>query len=136
MIRDPRPSRRFPRAASRRGFTFIEVLATMVLLGIVLPAVMNGISVCLAAAQSARRQVQAGELGQGKLMEVVALKQWTAAQTNGDFGPDWPEYRWTARVSDWDGSTIRSVEVTVTWLQGARARRITLSTLVYTGGET
>ena len=39
---------------ARRGFTLIEVLATLVLLGIVMPVAMRGVSLALAASSIAR----------------------------------------------------------------------------------
>lgn len=118
----------------RRAFTFVEILATMALLAIVLPAVMGGISLCLSTASLARRQAEASALCQGKLMELVAEGQWQHAEAGGDFGPEWPDYRWTAKVTDWDGELVRQLDVTVLWRHRYAERGVTLSTLVYTGG--
>jgi hypothetical protein len=54
---------------------------------------------------------------------------------SGDFGSDWPEYRWTANVSEWDGATLRQLSVTVSWKQAGMERGVTLTTLVYMGGS-
>jgi len=119
----------------RRAFTFIEILATMALLGIVLPAVMAGISLCLSTANVAKRQSQASSLAYGKLTELVTEGQLQHASLEGDFGEDWPDFRWTAQVSDWDEAWLRQVDVTVWWSHRGIDRSVTLSTLVYTGGE-
>jgi len=138
----------------RPGFTFIEILATMVFLGIVLPAVMAGISLSLSAANSARRQAQASSLAHSKLMElVVGAGSGQLAQTNmaGDFAPDEPDYRWTAQLSEWSGQTtistaptappisLQQLDVTVWWRESSGPRRgqdgrLTLSTLVSQAG--
>src|SRR5688500_7535196 len=55
-----------------RGFTLAEVLATLVLVGLVLPAVMKGISLALAASDDARRRVEAVGLAENKLTELTA----------------------------------------------------------------
>ena len=129
------PSRRRLTGVRRHAFTFIEILATMALLSIVLPAVMNGISLCLSTADFASRQAKASSLGYSKLMELVALEQWQQANLSGDFRPEQPDYRWTAQVSDWDG-TLRQMDVTVLWRQAGQQRSVELSTLVDTGGST
>jgi prepilin-type N-terminal cleavage/methylation domain-containing protein len=87
---------------ARTGFTFVEILATVAIMAIVLPTVMAGISVALSASQSARRQAEASSLAHGKLSELVGNNQWQDMATEGDFKPDWPDYRWAAQLSTWD----------------------------------
>lgn len=135
--RTPSAARAGGRDRCRRGFTMIEVLATLMLAAIVLPAIMRGMSVCLATSTQARRQAEAAALGQDKLSELVALGQLQQAAQSGDFGTDWPGYRWEATVSEFDGATLQQVDVTVFWspTTGAKVaaeRGITLTTLVFT----
>ena len=122
------------RGGGGRGFTLIEILATMTLLAIVLPTAMNGISLCLATAEQARSRAEAAELAQAKLAELVAGQQWQHASLSGDFGADWPDYRWTAQVTGWEGTILQQVEVTVSWKHRGRECAVTLATLAYTGG--
>jgi len=118
-----------------RAFTFIEILATMALLAIVLPAVMTGISLCLSTAGLAKQQAQASSLGHSKLMELVAGGQWQQTSLAGDFGDQWPDYRWAAQVSNWDGTVLRELDLTVSWRHQGKDRNVMLSTLVYTGAQ-
>ena len=119
--------------ARRRAFTFVEVLATLMLLSIVLPSVMSGISLCLSTADFAKREAQASALCHGKLMEMAAQGDLQHAAQAGDFGADWPDFNWTAEVSDFSGTTLKSLDVTVSWRQRNKDHSVTLSTLVYTG---
>ena len=64
------------RRSGRAGFTLVEVLATLVLLGIVVPVAMRGVSVALAAAQTAKRTAEATSLAQSKLNEMIADGSW------------------------------------------------------------
>jgi hypothetical protein len=111
----------------------VEVLATLALAGIVLPAVVHGILLCLGTAGYARQQAQAASLAQSKLAEIVAAGELYDAETTGDFGEDLPEYRWTAELNEWEDSRLVQVDVAVTWIRRGRQRQVTLSTLVYTG---
>ncbi len=149
-------SRRRPNLRAATGFTLIEVLATIALMAIVLPVAMNGVSVCLSAASTARHRTEAGALGQAKLSEIVVTQQWSSGGSlAGDFGQDWPDYRWEATVIDWQpaqsvntgaasslsssstsGSNAatnppRQLDLRVTWKGRTGDQYIQLSTLVY-----
>ncbi len=114
----------------------MELLATLVLLGIALPAVVGGIVLCLRVADHARHQAEAAALAQSKLAELVAAGQWTEAETQGDFGEAWAEYRWVAQVGEWEDGRLSELRVTVLWTERGRERAVSLSTLVYTAGGT
>lgn len=121
--------------AGRRGFTFIEILATLMLLAVVLPSVMAGVSISLAAADSAKRQAQASWLAHSKLTELLADEGAQRANLTGDFGADWPGFQWKAQLSDWDGSSLQQLDVTVSWEQRGEPRNVMLSSLLYTGSQ-
>ncbi|MCY2931850.1 MAG: prepilin-type N-terminal cleavage/methylation domain-containing protein [Planctomycetota bacterium] len=134
MIRPATTSR--PAASGPRGFTLIEVLVTMALLAVVVPAAMQGMSLCLDTGDRARLREQACSLAQGKLAELCAAGQFQQANVQGDFGSDWPKYRWQAAVSSYD-ATLRQISVTVSWDRSGCEYALTLTSLVYpTGGTT
>jgi prepilin-type N-terminal cleavage/methylation domain-containing protein len=118
-----------------RGFTLVEILATLALVAIILPVAMSGISLALRVADESRRQTEATALAQSKMAQIVAYGEWQTSSLAGDFSPDWPDYRWTAQVSDWQGQTLRQLDVQVFWNLRGRDRSVTLSTLVYTGSS-
>src|SRR3954465_11642520 len=62
-------------AGRARGFTLVEVLATIALIAIVLPVAMYGIQLCLQTSSMAKRQAEAATLAEGKLQELVAEAQ-------------------------------------------------------------
>ena len=119
----------------RRGFTLVEVLATLALVAIVLPVAMRGISLAMAMAGVARQQTEAASLVETTLAELLATGAWQNGNLSGDFGPDRPQYRWTAEVQDWEGTTLRLMDVRVQWTTRGRERSVTLTTLVYTGNQ-
>jgi type II secretory pathway pseudopilin PulG len=118
----------------RRGFTFVELLATLVFITILMPTAMRGISLCTTIAGESRRQIEAVSLAKTKLTELIITGDWLNGARSGDFGTEWPLYKWTADVSNWtDGSNVslRQVDVTVTWPSGTTTKKLVLSTLVY-----
>jgi type II secretory pathway pseudopilin PulG len=116
--------------------TLIEVLATIVLMAIVLPVAMQGVSLAVAASQNARQRSEAAALADAKLSQLVATGDWQYGLLSGDFGPDWPDYRWNGAAEPWQTSaTIRQLSVRVTWTARNQERQVILSTLVYGGQE-
>jgi type II secretory pathway pseudopilin PulG len=118
--------------AQRLGTTLIEVLATLVVIGIVLPVVMKGIALAVAAGSVAKSSVEAASLAEMKLQEVVMMSQTGQAQTGGDFGADWPGYQWKAESISRDMG-LMEVSVEVRWMARGVERSVRLTTLVYDG---
>jgi prepilin-type N-terminal cleavage/methylation domain-containing protein len=117
---------------SRRGFTLLEVLATLVLIGIILPAVMHGISLATIAAGEAKHKVEAASLAQSKLAELIADFQ-TLNQTGASSGsfPDFPGYNWTSAIEMRD-TNLSQVSVRVSWFSRGQERYVDLASMIYT----
>jgi prepilin-type N-terminal cleavage/methylation domain-containing protein len=114
------------------GFTFVELLATMMLISIVMPVVMQTIGLCTRLAGQSRRQVEAACLAKTKLTELTAAQDWENGGNRGDFGTDWPGYEWSMTVANWtEDVSVRQIDLTVTWRSVGRQRKVTLSTLAY-----
>jgi type II secretion system protein I len=118
-----------------RGFTLLEVLATLLLMAIVLPVVMNGITLATGAGGVAASKVDAATLAEGKLNELAASpSQLESGHQEGDFGEDHPGYQWTADVDSRD-TNLLEVSVQVQWEAMGRKRALTLTTWKYVGAE-
>jgi prepilin-type N-terminal cleavage/methylation domain-containing protein len=115
---------------SSRAFTLVEVLAALVLIGVVLPVAMRGVSIAMQTAQHARHIAEAGELAQLKLQEFITLRDVTLFNTSGDFGENRKEYRWVSNALLRDGSSY-DVTITVYFQERGREQAITLSTIIY-----
>jgi prepilin-type N-terminal cleavage/methylation domain-containing protein len=119
----------------RRGFTLIEVLATLVMMGIVLPVAMHGVSLSLQAAGTARDSAEAVSMAEGKLSELAANTQVASGDQSGDFAPDRPQYQWRASTTLLDLG-MEQITVRVTWASRGAERHVDVSTLVYRSGTT
>ena len=136
MIPVPRVNlqRNYSRGARRRGLTLVEVLATIVMLAIVLPAAMHGVTLCTATAQAARQRGEATALAEAKLSELIATGDWQFGATSGEFGEAWPEYRWAAGAADWAGDpsiAMKELSLRVYWVSRQQEREVVLTTLLY-----
>ena len=121
------------------GFTLVEVLAALLLIAIVIPVVMQGMSLGSNAASKARHRDEAAGLAQSKLSEIIATGQYQNGVLAGDFSPDWPDYRWEAHLqpiqnssySSTGGATLQELNLQVLWQGGGKPDSLTLSTFVY-----
>lgn len=113
------------------GFTFIELLATVVLIAVIMPVAMQAIALCTRLAGQSRQETEAATLARAKLTELVVSREWESGDQAGDFGTDWPDYQWTATLTDWIDATVRELDLTVLWQSQGKERSVTLSTLVY-----
>ena len=119
------------------AFTLVEVLAALLLVAIVLPVVMQGISLATGAASSAKRRTQAASLAQSKLGELVATENWRTGVLSGRFdafdGDDAAQYGWRGDLTAWTEPYVKQLQVHVTWTAPGGEDSVTLSTLVYEG---
>ena len=121
----------------RRGLTLVEVLATIMLMAIVLPVAMHGISLCMAAASLARQKTEAAGLAESKLNEMIATGDWQFGGASGDFGQAWPEFHWASMSGDWSADpTLKQVSVRVYWNARGEEREVVLTTLMYQSSTT
>lgn len=128
-------SRLSRRRHDRRSFTLVEVLATISVISIVIPVIMQGISIATGLASITRQRAEVVALAQSKLDEMIITGEWQSAQLSGDFSPDHPNYQWQVLVSDWDELDMKQLQIGVTWISRGAQREVQLSTLVYVPGE-
>ena len=118
---------------ARMGFTLIEVLAALALIGVVLPVIMQGFSIANHLAGAAKERSEASALAESKLNELVATGDWNLGLLNGDFAPERPNFRWKAEVKNWDSSTLQELDVHVIWTSRGVEREFVVSSLVDQG---
>ena len=131
-------------ARHRRGFTLIEVLAALVLLAIVLPAAMRGVTLASTAGSLAQKRTKAASLASSRLQEILATGQYESGNLSGDFsdyGPGNEGFRWEAQMAVWNqqgfnvadlqSQTLQELDLRVIWRGRDGDQSMTLSTLVY-----
>ena len=89
------------------GFTFVEILAALMFLGLVVPVILGALMTSNRTSLLAERGAIAGELAQNKLGEMLIANAWQASPSaKGDFGGDYPGYRWAVNAAGWTGDTV------------------------------
>ena len=109
----------------------MEILAALMLVGIVLPAVMKGVSMARILASDSARKYEAMDLAENKLAEILLEKEWQGGAGSGNFEDEFEDYSWTMETSNSSVSGLKQIDVVVLWQQRNRERTISLSTLVY-----
>jgi general secretion pathway protein I len=83
----------------QRGFTLLEVMIAMAILAIVLVTVFHSQSQSIAMANESRAMTTLALLAQSRMAEVEGQQNLSTGQTNGKFGDDFPNYTWTASIT-------------------------------------
>lgn len=104
----------------------------MVFMGILIPVVLEGISLSNKAGVAARRLNEASRLGNNLLHELILNDQWQSAGGSGTFGLDGENegYRWQLTQQAWPEDTMRQLELQVLYDVQGQTRSVFLSTLV------
>ncbi|MFP4379377.1 MAG: type II secretion system protein [Candidatus Sumerlaeia bacterium] len=119
------------RAKSHSAFTFVEVLAAMVFVAIVVPVIVHAMSASARLAELAERKRTAVQLADMKLTELARTGDWREAITTDEFGEDWPGFRWSLEDDAWqEDSAMRALTLTVYFAVAGREESIALSSLV------
>lgn len=105
------------------GFTLLEVMVALAILAITLTVLYGSQSQSLSFSTEAKFNTYAAFLIEEKLSEIQA-GEIEVYNTSGDFGDDYPEYRWkmtvdSVSVTDPDVfakiSDLRKITLTVYW---------------------
>jgi general secretion pathway protein I len=117
----------------RAGFTLVEVLAAMAFLAILVPVLVGAMSTANRSAVTAERAAIAMQLADNKLAEMLVENSWSGGSNTGDFGEDWPGYRWELQSTNWtEVSELTELTLLVHFQVQGQERSVELSTLVTT----
>lgn len=105
----------------------------MIFLAILIPAILEGITLSTRASLLAERGAVAAELAQNKLGELTLNDAWMSGETGGNFGPDWPGIRWESEHATWEMDAMEQLTVRAYFKVQGREKCVTLSTLVSSG---
>jgi len=112
------------------GFTFVEVLAALTFLAILVPVVVEALTISNRAGVVSERTSIAVQLAENQLNELVVTNGWSTGNNSGNFGDDYAGYRWELTRADWDGGNgMSELTMTVTFQVQGQDRRVQLSTL-------
>ncbi|MCX6966204.1 MAG: hypothetical protein NTZ46_00215 [Verrucomicrobia bacterium] len=112
------------------AFTFVEILAALIFLAILIPAILEGLTLSSRAAVTAERSALAAELAQNKLGELMLNDEWASGENKGEFGEALPGMRWEVTQSSWDMDSMTLLKLEVFFQVQGQEKSVSLSTLV------
>ena len=113
-----------------RGLTLVEVTIAATLLATAICAFLEGFRLGQAAARRARAQVVVEGLTRGLVARVEQAGFEKAASEKGSFAPDFPDVTYELQVRNTALKTLKSVAITVRWLEGTGERTLACETLL------
>ncbi|HEY8370356.1 MAG TPA: type II secretion system minor pseudopilin GspI [Thermodesulfobacteriota bacterium] len=108
------------------GFTLLEVLVALVILGVALVGLLSAQSAAVRLRSQAEELTLATFLLETKMTDVQMGDFPEVGTTEGDFGDDYPGYTWQQVVSDTPFRGVREVRIAVIWSPGPRPERLEL----------
>lgn len=95
------------------GFSLVEVMVAILILGIALVGLTQGITTALSSSKESELQTVAALFAAGQIETLRAEKDLTDGTTDGDCGATLPLYRWKQTVSPTDIDGLHDVSVQV-----------------------
>ena len=95
------------------GFTLIEVMCAILIMGVALVGLTRGITTALGSSKDSEVQTTVVGLAAGQIETLRASTVLTDDSTEGDFGESFPRYKWEQTVAPADVDGLHQVDVVV-----------------------
>jgi prepilin-type N-terminal cleavage/methylation domain-containing protein len=95
------------------GFSLIEVMCAILIMGVALVALTRGMTTALASTKDSEVQTIVVELAASQMETLRAGGVLTDDTTEGDFGDSFPKYKWEQTVSAGEVDGLHQVDVVV-----------------------
>lgn len=112
-----------------RAFTLAEVLAALLVMGIVIPVAMQGMSIASRAAILGQRKAAAMRVAEHMLNELLITGQLNQSTVSGSLTEGDTTYPWTMQTTTWPLDAMTEVTITVTFTVQGNNYNISASTL-------
>jgi len=111
------------------GFTLAEVLAAMAFLAILIPVVIQCLTIASRAGEVAQRKTEATRVAERILNESIITTNWNQSTQNGTVEDGYRQFDWTLQNEPWNQDPIRLLTVQVKYQVQGRDYTVQLSTL-------
>lgn len=124
----------------RSGFTLVELVVSFVILTVGIVAILELVGQSALNARYAKDKTTATVLAQQKLEEITMQPDSYLGEVEGNFGNQYPQFRWRAQVSEVttntqssmtnvQSQTLWQITVIVEWRDRGRLESVELDTL-------
>jgi type II secretory pathway pseudopilin PulG len=112
------------------AFTLAEVLAALAFLAILIPVVVQCLSIASRAGEVAERKGHAARVAENVLNESIVTTNWSQSSQSGTVDDGSDQYKWTLDSSPWTQDPMRVLTVDVKYSVQGKDYSVQLSTLV------
>jgi prepilin-type N-terminal cleavage/methylation domain-containing protein len=98
---------------SNAGFSLVEVMVAILILGVALAGLTRGITTALASNKDSELTTVAALAAAAQIETIRADATWTDGETDGECGTDLPGYKWTQTIKAADVDGLHEVTVSV-----------------------
>jgi prepilin-type N-terminal cleavage/methylation domain-containing protein len=106
---------------SNAGFSLVEVMVAILILGIALVGLTQGITTALGSSKESELQTTASLFAAGQIEKLRAAGGLTDKATDGDCGDGLPLYRWKQNITATGTEGLHEVEVVIESTQNGKA---------------
>ncbi|OGF98023.1 MAG: hypothetical protein A2Z06_01800 [Candidatus Glassbacteria bacterium RBG_16_58_8] len=118
-----------------KGFTLIELMVAMTILGLSLTLVLEVISAGTSLGHEIHRRTEAILLARWKVNQLQIEGFPALGSREGTFEEPFDGYRWATEVNPTDDDNLRELRLAIKWREGWAEKEIEMSTLLYNYGE-
>jgi type II secretory pathway pseudopilin PulG len=137
-LRIPTESRKGRRAAGSavHAFTLVEVLAALLLMAIIIPVTMQGMSVASRIGVLGLRKAVAMRIAERVLNQIIVEGETAQASSSGNIVEGDTTYPWAMRTEPWPEDPMTLLTVSVTFSVQGNNYDVSASTLLPQPGTT
>jgi len=117
------------------GFTLIELMVAITILGLGLTVVLEVISAGTALGHDVHKNTEAILLAEWKINQIEIEGFPALGQREGTFEDPHEGYAWVSDVTSTDDDNLRELRVSVKWREGLLEKEIEMATRLYNYGE-
>lgn len=117
-----------------RGFTLLEVMIALVIIGIALIACLTLANRCISSHEQVQRITTATMLAQHKMSELEAQSrnnELTHSTQKGKWVEPYEQYRWQIEFNDTLVTGVEQVTVSVIWGERQRNEEVSIDSFVF-----
>ena len=114
---------------SRRAFTLIEVLAALLLMAIVIPVAMQGMSISSRAGLLGQRKAAAMRVAERMINELIVTGEMNQTSSSGTVVDGDTSYPWTMQSEPWSEDPMTHLTVKVIFSIQGNSYDVSASTL-------
>jgi type II secretory pathway pseudopilin PulG len=118
------------------GFTLAEVLAALLMMAIIIPVAMEGMSVSSRVGVLGQRKAAAMRVAERMLNELIVESQAQQASTSGTALEGETAYPWSMKSQAWSEDAMVELIVTVTFTVQGNDYDVSASTLIAPASST